>query len=52
MSGSFLSGPFIDSSQQLNHIGRVDAEEDVQDFGILGSGFDPLGNGLAFTRKR
>ena len=42
VSGNRKSSSLLYPVRQLNHIRRVDAEEDVQDFGMLGSGFDSL----------
>ena len=40
--GNRKSSSLLYPVRQLNHIRRVDAEEDVQDFGMLGPGFDSL----------
>ena len=40
--GSFQQSPLLYPFLQLYHVRRVDAEEDVQDFGMLGSGFYPF----------
>ena len=42
VSGNRKSSSLLYPVRQLNHIRRVDAEEDVQDFGVLGPGFDSL----------